>query len=311
MDKYCLQTRNPIIPNGENDGHVSCWKWFLPYIQENFTPWDYNSVQLIYLGITFDKDNRPRNDYCAESFSTIDEAYSLINVGVADWNECLFVKIDEKGVCEPLPDITLKAGPINAQRRIDAWKLKNKPHKPLHLTGLGLKELPALPENVRILYCNSNKLEYLPVLPASLYSLHCDHNNLKELPNLPEGLQELTCISNQLTVLPALPKSLNLLYCSNNKLKTIPDYEGDYIICSNNPDLPVFCEWNVRLNGPSFIADLRKAEAEVERTRIVSRCGIIKEELMADRCAPQRVERLLAQGLGLEEALEMLGMGAG
>ena len=64
-----------------------------------------------------------------------------------------------------------------------------------------------------------------------------------------------------------------------------------------------------------LISDLHKAwkvekEAEEERRRCMSRCTVIKEELLANRCAPERVEQLLTQGLGLEEALEMLGLGA-
>jgi hypothetical protein len=75
----------------------------------------------------------------------------------------------------------------------------------------------------------------------------------------------------------------------------------------NNPSLLV--EWGGK-DVKVYVRELRIKEAELGRARCISRCTVIKEELMANRCAPHRVEQLLAQGLGLEEALEMLGLGA-
>jgi hypothetical protein len=255
------------------------------------------------------------------------------------------VKVNEEGVCEPLSQMLFAQSIIDSWR----LGQREAPFLQLNLSGLSLKELPVLPANLENLMCNdnrlttlpelppylkylncdrnalttlpklpdrledlqcnSNRLTELPTLPSSLISLGCAHNCIKQLPSLPNTLEYLYCSDNQLSALPNLPVSLRQLDCSNNQLKTIPDFNGSYLDCSDNPDLPIDY-YNGTHDVFGFMIHLRRAEAEVERTRIISRCTAIKEELIADRCAPERVERLLAQGLGLEEALEMLGLGA-
>jgi len=81
----------------------------------------------------------------------------------------------------------------------------------------------------------------------------------------------------------------------------------------SSPEIIEPDRWCATIN--KLLSDLHRVwraekEAEEERVRCMSRCAVIKEELLANRYAPERVERLLAQGLELEEALEMLGLGA-
>ena len=57
--------------------------------------------------------------------------------------------------------------------------IRNWTWGPLHLSWLGLTELPELPEGLRSLYCQGNLLTRLPdTLPAGLRAFHCYGNNL-------------------------------------------------------------------------------------------------------------------------------------
>ncbi len=67
------------------------------------------------------------------------------------------------------------------------WIKLNKPEtRAICLNGLGLKQLPLIPNTCQILYCNDNELTQLPPV------LHC---------------QELNCYNNKLTSLSELPNS--------------------------------------------------------------------------------------------------------
>jgi hypothetical protein len=50
-----------------------------------------------------------------------------------------------------------------AKERIHVWT-----SGPLDLSGLGLTELPELPDGVTMLYCQNNQLTSLPTLPTTL-----------------------------------------------------------------------------------------------------------------------------------------------
>ena len=107
----------------------------------------------------------------------------------------------------------------------------------LDIGGLNITELPELPETIKTLFCDRNKLTKLPELPKGLINLYCYNNNLTELPELPEGLELLDCEDNKLTELPELPKTLQILGCRNNKLP-YTDIEGYWEwFYKKNPDL--------------------------------------------------------------------------
>ena len=90
------------------------------------------------------------------------------------------------------------------------------------ISGQGLTELPALPENVTYLNCKQNEFTELPPLPDTLQHLLCDRNRLVRLPPLPKSLITLTCSNNQLVNLPDLPPTLERLECVNNVLTALP-----------------------------------------------------------------------------------------
>ncbi|MDR0314750.1 MAG: hypothetical protein LBH71_02235, partial [Oscillospiraceae bacterium] len=93
----------------------------------------------------------------------------------------------------------------------------------LNCSNNSLTELPALPDTLTSLRCNSNSnsLTSLPALPAGLTSLGCTFNQLTSMPDLPETLSFLFCSSNQITALPALPAGIKSIYCYENCLTQI------------------------------------------------------------------------------------------
>jgi hypothetical protein len=347
MEGAAIKTKNTDVLESMTAGQVACWEWFLSSKQQGNPALGGSGVYLVYCE-RLPGCEKPEIRV-VDKFETEQKAFKRClksDRRYLNWDYGLFVKVNEEDICEPLSQMLFAQSIIDYWR----LESRDTPWLILRLSGLSLKELPPLPANLvnlmcvgnrlttlpelptylKCIHCNnnaltilpklpdrletligySNRLTELPNLPPSLKILDCAHNCIKQLPSLPNTLRDLRCSDNQLSALPDLPVSLRLVDCSNNKLRTIPDYNGYYLDCSNNPDLPVDCEEGSINYVFTFMADLRRAEAEVERVRCVSRCTAIKEELMADRCAPQRVERLLAQGLGLEEALEMLGLGA-
>ena len=81
-----------------------------------------------------------------------------------------------------------------------------------------------LPEKLKILECNDNRLYELPTLPINLEQLNCSNNNrFEKLPPLPPNLNRLNCSNNNLTELPPLPPSLKILNCNNcDRLTELP-----------------------------------------------------------------------------------------
>jgi Leucine-rich repeat (LRR) protein len=105
-----------------------------------------------------------------------------------------------------------------------------------NLSGLGLTELPPLPDGIEILEVTGNKLTYLPPLPVSLKELYCGENKLVELPPLPNGIELVNCANNNLKELPRLPATLSHLDCAGNHIEKLPSLPPSllYLNCSNN-----------------------------------------------------------------------------
>ena len=101
-------------------------------------------------------------------------------------------------------------------------RIRNCDDRILILSGLGLSEIPPLPEGITILQCEMNQLTSLPTLPSSLTFLSCQENLLTSLPTLPPSLRYLSCSDNLLSSLPSLPSSLIALTCMQNKLTSLP-----------------------------------------------------------------------------------------
>ncbi len=115
----------------------------------------------------------------------------------------------------------------------------------LNLYNLQLRQLPELPDDLRILKCERNRLRVLPELPRGLERLDCGQNRLRVLPILPQSLTDLKCYSNELKELPELPQRLTELYCGSNILTTLPNLPDtlEDLACSSNrltelPELP-------------------------------------------------------------------------
>jgi Leucine-rich repeat (LRR) protein len=121
-------------------------------------------------------------------------------------------------------------GYLEALRRIVAWEeaFEEDPDndiETLDLSGLGLKTLPPLPDELRTLDCEDNLLQALPEpLPRSLLFLECSRNKLTCLPDpLPKHLRAVDCNYNALTELPAvLPSLLDRLQVEGNRLTKLP-----------------------------------------------------------------------------------------
>ncbi len=83
--------------------------------------------------------------------------------------------------------------------------------------NLSRKRLYKLPDdihkytNLKVLYCNYNKLTSLDNLPPNIEELDCHANQLSNLDNLPINLQKLDCHTNQLSNLDNLPIDLKEL----------------------------------------------------------------------------------------------------
>jgi Leucine-rich repeat (LRR) protein len=167
--------------------------------------------------------------------------------------------------------------------------------------------LPPLPPSLQTLVCFRNQLSALPEpLPPTLQKLVCGANRIAALPfPLPESLHTLACGGNTLIALPPLPPTLTFLAVHINRLSTLPyplPATLTTLLCSDNP-LQVS-----PLDGESpaaFSERLHAADQMVVRARCVARCHAIKEELMMDRWSPARIEKRLAAGMDLEQALDM------
>jgi hypothetical protein len=92
-------------------------------------------------------------------------------------------------------------------------------------------------KNLKILYCNNNRLVNLPPLNSNLKTLYCDNNLLTFLPPLNANLQKLYCYNNQLTCLPSLNENLLQLYCYNNRFTFLPSLNAhlEQLHYNNNP----------------------------------------------------------------------------
>jgi hypothetical protein len=138
------------------------------------------------------------------------------------------VIISERGVGVPTMEWIENARKF--QKRIEndfilqvaLQRIRNCDDRILILSGLGLMEIPPLPEGITILRCELNQLTSLPTLPSSLTFLSCDENLLTSLPTLPSSLKYLSCSDNLLSSLPSLPSSLIALTCIRNELTSLP-----------------------------------------------------------------------------------------
>ena len=91
-----------------------------------------------------------------------------------------------------------------ARRIITEWLDEGSPDVVLELAGLGLTELPELPDELTILDCSRNQITKLPdKLPDRLTELYCHTNQLNKLPQLPDRLTTLDCDNNQLQYPPS------------------------------------------------------------------------------------------------------------
>src|ERR1700730_9140452 len=81
----------------------------------------------------------------------------------------------------------------------------------LDLNDLKLEILPDLPDFIKILKCNNNKLKYLPnKMPDSLQIIYCYNNKITKLPDkMPDSLQTIDCSNNPMAKLSdKMPDSL-------------------------------------------------------------------------------------------------------
>lgn len=153
--------------------------------------------------------------------------------------------------------------------------------KPLNLSGLGLTELPAIPEGVTCLTADDNPLrqitnfpqslerfthrplmsgrssplESIPPLPPKLISLMIHDTGLKALPELPKSLTYLDVRKSRLTSVPELHEGLKTLVLNSTEVtslgklpSTLERLECNYSKLETLPPLPVRIE-KVEVNG--------------------------------------------------------------
>ncbi len=113
---------------------------------------------------------------------------------------------------------------------VNDWIAINDPTAVLDLSNLLLKELPNIPSNCEILFCQYNKLTALPQLP-NCTRLYCHSNELITLSELPK-CQQLWCFNNELTTLPQLT-SCQVLSCDDNELITLPELPNCRVLRCN------------------------------------------------------------------------------
>ena len=161
--------------------------------------------------------------------------------------------------------------------------------KKLYCDQNKLTYLPELPNSLKIIYCDQNKLTYLPKLPNSLQELNCSDNELTSLPNLPNSLRELYCHYNQLISLSNLPKSLEELMCSDNQLTSLPKLPNslERLNCSDNklmslPNLPIllkiFYIGNINLDKIEYSPDYKNVKFNMIDSKIIIGNYIIKSK---------------------------------
>ena len=101
----------------------------------------------------------------------------------------------------------------------------------LNVSNMGISDLSGIQffTHLTTLKCSKNNLTTLEdVLPDSLRFLDCEYNKLTLLPALPHGLNVLLCSGNQLTALPALPSQIDIIHCSNNQLTQLPAFPNSF-----------------------------------------------------------------------------------
>lgn len=123
--------------------------------------------------------------------------------------------------------------------RIEEWISKENVKATLNLDGLGLEDIPPVPENVERLNVDGNKIKYLRLdqLPQKITTLYIRTNGLERIEWLPETLIDLNASNNVLTELPPLPPKLIALDISYNNMMTLPNIPRrlDLLYCWGNP----------------------------------------------------------------------------
>lgn len=96
----------------------------------------------------------------------------------------------------------------------------------LYLNCWNLKEVPPLPESLRILHVGSHTIEKLLNLPKKLEELYCTYCSFVQFPQLPNSLKVLAqhYCTKKLTARPKFPDGLTQLILSafNFELTTLP-----------------------------------------------------------------------------------------
>lgn len=76
-------------------------------------------------------------------------------------------------------------------------------------------------KNLKVLYCDNNRITTLDKLPETIERLYCYHNQITSITSLPRDLKYFACSYNNLTALPTLPDSLILLNFFSNHITDI------------------------------------------------------------------------------------------
>lgn len=112
-----------------------------------------------------------------------------------------------------------------------------------------LNALPELPDTIRRVACEANKIENIDNLPSTLEELRCNRNSIRKIKKLPANLKILNCSGNHdLTEICELPLLLNDFRSRFCKLEKLPKLkhltELIYFEVDNNkltwiPELPM------------------------------------------------------------------------
>jgi hypothetical protein len=160
-----------------------------------------------------------------------------------------------------------------------------------------------LPDSLEVFVITKNKLTTLPSpLPPSLRLLYASNNRLKTLPTtFPSHLTNFSIHNNYVAKFPDLPPTVKLLYASFNEFhelsSSMPPSLTQCIVAGNHFLVPQTRADEEGVGLTTWIQKVQAAQEAVSKQRILARTEQIKEELMAIMFSPERVMRLLKEGL--------------
>jgi hypothetical protein len=125
-----------------------------------------------------------------------------------------------------------------------------------------------VPSRLLVLYCPNNLIDTIGRMPNGLRYLNCELNSIRQFPNIPTNLTALNCMSNALITLPTLSPVLDTLFCIGNRFNCLPPlptsirYLATYVPCIPNA-LPNLVQFSVPVCTSPCISTVSEEHVEV------------------------------------------------